>query len=202
MGRRHGNPERVDAARRKLPRGFPRPRSHVPRPRPRHYLATMPPGRPPSTAPTRILRAAGVEFEPFLYDYEAKGGTRQFAENFGVAEHLVVKTLIVEDESGRPACVLMHGDHELSLKALARDRGTKRFSLCHPTTARRHSGYLVGGTSPIGLLTSMDILVEETILGLDHIYVNGGARGFLLRLSPTDLASVAPLIPVRVGRGG
>ncbi len=154
---------------------------------------------PPSTPALRILRAAGIDFETFLYPYEDKGGTRQFADLFGVSEHAVVKTLLIEDEHRAPMCVLMHGDREVSLKALARARGTKLCVLCDPATANRHSGYLVGGTSPLGLRCPMDVFLERSILDLDRIYLNGGSRGFIVGMSPSDLGGLITLIPVEVG---
>lgn len=155
--------------------------------------------RIPSTPALRVLRNAGIEFEPFVYDYEEKGGTAQFAALFDKDEHAVVKTLIVEDDQGVPMVVLMHGDRSVSLKELARERGVKRCAMCDPATANRHSGYQVGGTSPLGTRRTMDVYVERTILDLDRIYLNGGARGFIIGVSPTDLGSVLDLIPVEVG---
>lgn len=158
--------------------------------------------RIPSTPAIRALRSAGVEFEPFHYRYEAKGGTRQFADLFQVDEHAVVKTLIVQEEPGSLLAVLMHGDRDVSLKEVARIRDVKRCVMCDPTVAAAHTGYLVGGTSPLGLRTPMDILVERSILGLERIYLNGGARGFIVGLAPGDLSSVLRLLPVEVGLGG
>lgn len=158
--------------------------------------------RIPSTPAVRALRQAGVEFESFHYDYEENGGTRQFSDLFGVAEGTVVKTLIIEDDHGIPMCVLMPGDREVSLKALARHRGARACRLCDPATAQRHSGYRVGGTSPLGLKKSMDVLVERSILDLPRVHLNGGSRGFIIGLTPSALASVLPLIPVEVGPPG
>ena len=158
--------------------------------------------RIPSTAAVRVLRSSGVSFEPYLYRYAANGGTRQFADLFRVDEHSVIKTLIVQEDSGRPFAILMHGDREVSLNAVARIRGVKRCVMCEPSVATGHSGYLVGGTSPLGLKTALDILVERSILDLDRIYVNGGARGFIVGLAPGDLCSVLEMLSVQVGIGG
>jgi len=158
--------------------------------------------RIPSTPAVRALRSAGIEFEPFHYRYEAKGGTRQFADLFQVDEHAVVKTLIVQEEPGDLLAVLMHGDREVSLKEVARIRDVKRCVMCHPTIAEGHTGYLVGGTSPLGLRTPMDILIERSILDLERIYLNGGARGFIVGLAPGDLPSALELLPVKVSLSG
>jgi Cys-tRNA(Pro) deacylase len=144
----------------------------------------------------RALRAAGVAFVPHVYPYEPRGGTRASSEALGVAEHSVVKTLIFENERGEPLCILMHGDREVSVKQLARVIGTKSVAPCAPEVADRHSGYQVGGTSPFGLRQAMPIYMQSTILDLPRIYVNGGARGFLVELDPRDAQRV--LAPVRV----
>jgi Cys-tRNA(Pro) deacylase len=134
----------------------------------------------------RALRAGGVAFEPHLYAWEAHGGTRASAEALGVDEHVVVKTLIFEDEARRPLCVLMHGDREVSAKQLARVVGAKTVGPCAPQIADRHSGYQVGGTSPFGLRHPMPIYMERSILDLPRIHINGGARGFLVALDPRE----------------
>jgi len=150
----------------------------------------------PVTLAVRALRAANVAFEPYVFGYEPHGGTRHSAEVLGVDEHVVVKTLIFEDEARSPLCVLMHGDREVSTKNLARQLGKKRIAPCPPATAEKHSGYQVGGTSPFGLKKRMPIYVERSILGLERIYINGGARGFLVRITPGDLLSVLSPVPV------
>lgn len=144
----------------------------------------------PVTLAVRALRAANVDFVPHVFDYEPRGGTRHSSRALGVDEHVVVKTLIFEDEQKAPLCVLMHGDREVSTKNLARQIGKKRIAACDPSTAERHSGYQVGGTSPFGLKKRMPIYVERSILALDRIYINGGSRGFLVEISAADLASV------------
>lgn len=139
-----------------------------------------------------------MQFEPHLYAWEARGGTRASAEHLSVDEHLVIKTLIFEDERKQPLCILMHGDKEVSAKNLARALGKKSVGPCAPDVADRHSGYQVGGTSPFGLKRAMPIYVERTILDLPLIYLNGGARGFLVSLSPADLARLLKPTPVSV----
>ena len=138
----------------------------------------------------RALRASGVAFVPHLYVWEARGGTSASARHLNVNEHLVIKTLIFEDEAKSPLCVLMHGDREVSAKNLARQLRVKSVAPCTPTTADRHSGYQVGGTSPFGLRRAMPIYCERTIADLERIYINGGARGFLVELHVSDLLRV------------
>ena len=144
----------------------------------------------------RVLRQHAVPFEPHLYVWEPRGGTRASAEHLGVDEHGVIKTLIFEDEHRQPLCILMHGDKEVSAKNLARALGKKSVAPCAPEVADRHSGYQVGGTSPFGLKRAMPVYVEQSILGLPRIYINGGARGFLVAIDPRDLDRV--LKPTRV----
>ena len=144
----------------------------------------------PVTMAIRLLRQHGVEFTPHLYRWEAHGGTRASAEHLGVDEHVVIKTLIFEDESRKPLCILMHGDREVSAKNLARQVGAKSVAPCTPAVADRHSGYQVGGTSPFGLKRAMPIYLEKDIAGLPRIYINGGARGFLVGLDPRELVRV------------
>jgi len=140
----------------------------------------------PVTMAIRALRAGGVAFEPHLYAWEAHGGTRASAEALGVDEHAVIKTLIFEDDRKQPLCVLMHGDHEVSSKQLARVVGAKTVGPCAPDVADRHSGYQVGGTSPFGLRRAMPVYMQRTILELPRIYINGGARGFLVAIDPRE----------------
>ncbi len=150
----------------------------------------------PSTPATRLLRERGVAYTEHLYRYEEKGGTRVSSRELRVDEHAVVKTLVMEDERGDPLIVLMHGDREVSTKALARQLGRKSIDVCRPEVANRHSGYQVGGTSPLGTRRAMPVFVERTILELPRIYVNGGSRGFLGGVAPKDL--VALLSPTLV----
>jgi Cys-tRNA(Pro) deacylase len=144
----------------------------------------------------RALRAAGIAFVPHLYSWQPHGGTRASSIALGVPEHAVVKTLIFETERGEPLCILMHGDREVSAKQLARALGTKTVAPCAPEIADRHSGYQVGGTSPFGLRRAMPIYMQTTILELPRMYINGGARGFLVELDPRDAQRV--LSPVMV----
>ena len=144
----------------------------------------------PVTMAIRVLRQQNVTFTPHLYPYEPQGGTRVSAAALGVDEHVVVKTLIFEDDGKKPLCILMHGDREVSAKNLARQIGVKSVSPCQPAVADRHSGYQVGGTSPFGLKRAMPIYCERTIAELPRIYINGGARGFLVGIAPADLLRV------------
>jgi Cys-tRNA(Pro) deacylase len=144
----------------------------------------------PSTPATRLLREKGVAYTEHPYRYEERGGTRVSARELGVDEHAVVKTLVMEDESAAPLVVLMHGDREVSTKALARQLGKREIRICKPEVANRHSGYQVGGTSPLGTRKPMPVYVERTILDLPTVYVNGGSRGFLVGVSPKDLAAL------------
>lgn len=144
----------------------------------------------PSTNATRLLRERGVAYTEHLYRYEARGGTRVSARELGVDEHLVVKTLIMEDDKAAPLVVLMHGDREVSTKALARAIGARSVAPCKPEVADRHSGYQVGGTSPLGTRRAMPVYVERTILDAPKVYVNGGSRGFLVGVAPKDLAAL------------
>ena len=146
----------------------------------------------------RALRSAGVAFEPHLYPWEPKGGTAASSAALGVAEHAVIKTLIWQTDDRSPLCVLMHGDKEVSAKNLARAIGTKTVGPCAPDVADRHSGYQVGGTSPFGLKRQMPIYVERSILELPKIFINGGARGFLVAIDPRDLQRVLAPTPVDV----
>ena len=144
----------------------------------------------PVTLAVRALRQHQVDFTPHLYTWEAHGGTAASAEHLGVDEHSVIKTLIFEDEAKRPLCILMHGDREVSAKNLARQIGRKSVAPCAPEVADRHSGYQVGGTSPFGLRRAMPVYCEKSIAALGRIYINGGARGFLVGISPRDLERV------------
>lgn len=144
----------------------------------------------PVTMAVRVLRQHKVEFTPHLYTWEPRGGTRASAAHLGVDEHVVIKTLIFEDETKKPLCILMHGDREVSAKNLARQIGHKSVAPCAPEVADRHSGYQVGGTSPFGLRRAMPIYLERTIASLPELYINGGARGFLVKINAADLQRV------------
>jgi len=152
----------------------------------------------PVTAAVRVLRQAKVEYGEHPYNYEEKGGTAVSARELGVPEHSVVKTLIMEDEAKSPLIVLMHGDRQVSTKELARQIGAKSVTPCAPELAQRHSGYLVGGTSPFGTRKPMPVYLEEGILALPLIYINGGSRGFLVSLKPAELVRVLKPTTVKV----
>ncbi len=156
----------------------------------------------PSTPATRLLRQQGVAFTEHPYRYEEHGGTAVSARELGVDEHAVVKTLVMEDDAGAPLVVLMHGDREVSTKALARQLGKRAVQICKPEVAQRHSGYLVGGTSPFGTRKAMPVYVERGILGLERIYINGGSRGFLVGIAPSELVRVLSATPVDVAIEG
>ena len=136
------------------------------------------------TPATQFLRKHGVVFTEHPYAYEDKGGTKVSARELGVPEHDVIKTLVMQDEAARPLIVLMHGDCKVSTKNLARAIGCKSIEPCKPEVAQRHSGYQVGGTSPFGTRKAMPVYIEQSILGLSEIAINGGRRGYLVRLSP------------------
>ena len=159
-------------------------------------------GKAPSTPATRLLRECGVAYTEHLYRYEERGGTRVSARELGVDEHAVVKTLVMEDEDGAPLVVLMHGDREVSTKALARQIGRRSVQICKPEVASRHSGYQVGGTSPFGTRKAMPVYVERSVLELERIYVNGGSRGFLVGIAPSELVRVLAPTVVEVGIEG
>lgn len=142
------------------------------------------------TMAIRVLRANHVAFQTHTYVWAAKGGTAASSKALGVAEHQVIKTLIFEDECRNPMCILMHGDHEVSAKNLARLIGCKSVAPCAPAVADRHSGYQVGGTSPFGLRRVMPLYMQQTIAALPTIYINGGARGFLVEIAAADLQRI------------
>jgi Cys-tRNA(Pro) deacylase len=152
----------------------------------------------PVTAAVRALRAAKISFTDHLYAYEEKGGTAVSSRELGVDEHAVVKTLVMEDEAKNPLVVLMHGDRQVSTRELARVLGVKTISPCTPDTAQKHTGYLVGGTSPFGTRRQMPVCMEETILDLPRIYINGGKRGFLVGIDPRDVVKLLNPTLVRV----
>ncbi|WP_206953810.1 aminoacyl-tRNA deacylase [Trinickia acidisoli] len=149
------------------------------------------------TLATQFLRRHDVHFGEHPYEYVEHGGTGESARRLGVDEHSVVKTLVMEDEHAKPLIVLMHGDRTVSTKNLARQIGAKRVEPCKPEVANRHSGYLVGGTSPFGTKKAMPIYVESSILELDLIYLNGGRRGYLVSLAPALLTSLLGARPVQ-----
>jgi len=139
------------------------------------------------TPATQFLRKASIVFTEHPYDYEEQGGTKVSARELGVDEHAVVKTLVMQNEAAKPLIVLMHGDCTVSTKNLARQIGCKSVTPCAPEIAQKHSGYLVGGTSPFGTKKRLPIYVEKTILDLPKIYINGGKRGYLVGIAPNAL---------------
>ncbi len=148
------------------------------------------------TPATRFLRQHKVVFSEHPYEYEEHGGTRVSARELGVAEHHVVKTLVMQDEAAKPLIVLMHGDCQVSTKNLARQIGCKSVEPCKPEVATRHSGYQVGGTSPFGCKKAMPVYVEQGILALEKISINGGRRGYLVGMAPAVLTQLLRAVAV------
>ncbi len=148
------------------------------------------------TPATQMLKAHKVEFTEHPYDYVEHGGTEESARQLGLDEHAVVKTLVMQDQDARPLIVLMHGDCKVSTKNLARQIGAKSVEPCKPEVANRHSGYLVGGTSPFGTRRDMPVYIEETILALPRIAINGGRRGYLVQLAPEVCTRLLDARPV------
>jgi Cys-tRNA(Pro) deacylase len=152
----------------------------------------------PITPAIRVLREGKVEFEPHVFEYVEKGGTKHSSEVLGVDEHAVIKTLVFETDEKKPVLVLMHGDRQVSTKSLARFLNVKTVAPAAPERANRLTGYLVGGTSPFGIKTRMPIYAEKTIFDLPRIYINGGKRGFLVELEPQVLKEVLQIEAVEV----
>ncbi len=150
----------------------------------------------PMTPAIRALKKSGIDFSLCPYKYEEKGGTAVAAKELNVDEHLVIKTLVMERENGDAFLILMHGDREVSTKSLARALGTKTVRSCDPQKAGRHTGYVVGGISPFGIRTPLNVCVEESIMSLPKIYINAGKRGLLVRIRPQELDGM--LTPTRV----
>lgn len=144
------------------------------------------------------MRDKNIAFEPHLYDYEEKGGTQRSSEQLGVDEHMVVKTLVMEDESRKAFIILMHGDCQVSTKQLARHLNVKSVKPCDPNMAQKHTGYVVGGTSPFGTRSNLPVYAEKSIFDLPKIYINGGKRGFLVEINPQDLHSALQVTEVEV----
>lgn len=144
----------------------------------------------PVTPAIRALRAAKVSFEPRLYAYETHGGTQRSAAELGVEEHRVIKTIVLETDEGTPLIALMHGDMQVSTKKLARLRDAKSVRPCDPAVALKHTGYQVGGTSPFGTRRTIDVYMHEGIAALSRVLINGGKRGFLVELDPSDIVRV------------
>ena len=148
------------------------------------------------TPATQMLRQHQVAFTEHPYDYVEHGGTAESARQLGLDEHTVVKTLVMQDQDAKPLIVLMHGDCKVSTKNLARQIGAKSVEPCKPEVANRHSGYLVGGTSPFGTRRDMPVYIEETILALPRIAINGGRRGYLVQLAPEVCTRLLDARPV------
>ena len=148
------------------------------------------------TLATQMLKAHKVEFTEHPYDYMEHGGTEESARQLGLDEHMVVKTLIMQDQDAKPLIVLMHGDCKVSTKNLARQIGVKSVEPCKPEVANRHSGYLVGGTSPFGTKRAMPVYIEASILELPRIAINGGRRGYLVQLAPEVCTRLLQATPV------
>ena len=149
-----------------------------------------------ATPATAFLAKHGIAYTEHEFEYVEHGGTGHSSSSMGVPEHQVIKTLVMEDDRAEPLIVLMHGDRKVSTKELARQAGVKRIAPCKPEVATRHSGYLIGGTSPFGTRKPMPIYLERSVLALPRIYINGGRRGYLLGMPPGEI--VRTLSPVLV----
>ena len=153
----------------------------------------------PVTPAIRLFKQSKVNFTPHLYNYEERGGTAVSARELGVDEHHVIKTLVMEDEQRKPLIILMHGDLEVSTKELARTVGVKTITPCNSETALKHTGYQVGGTSPFATRKEMPVYMEETIVALSLVYINGGKRGFLVSMTPQSIIDLLKPAVVKVG---
>jgi Cys-tRNA(Pro) deacylase len=150
----------------------------------------------PITMAVRALRQQQVAFTPFFYDYEEHGGTRTASQKLAINEHIIIKTLVFQDENKAPLLVLMHGDRQVSSKNLARQIACKSVEPCNPELVHKYTGYQPGGVSPFAHTRKMPIFMEKTILDLNHIYINGGKRGFLVRIAPAEIIRVLGAVPV------
>jgi len=153
----------------------------------------------PSTAAIRRLKSQGIDFRPCIYNYEERGGTRVASRELEIGEHEAVKTIVMEDDGKKPLIVLMHGNREISTKKLARYLGVKTITPCDPKVAMRHTGYMVGGTSPFGTKKYLPVYIEKTILDLEKIFINAGRRGLLVEMSVQDLVRILKPRTVNVG---
>jgi Cys-tRNA(Pro) deacylase len=154
--------------------------------------------RTPATPAILVMKRSGVTFTLRPYRYEEHGGTRMSSQELGVDEHMVIKTLVMEDDQGAPFIVLMHGDRQVSTKSLARILGVKAVTPCDPRIAEKHTGYRVGGTSPFGTKKSLRVFMEEGIAALPRILINAGSRGLLAEMAPAELIRVLKPVPVKV----
>ena len=150
------------------------------------------------TPATAFLKAKKVLFSEHTYEYVEHGGTEVPARSLGVPEHQIVKTLVMEDEARKPLVVLMHGDRKVSTKNLARQAGRKSVEPCKPEVAQRHTGYQVGGTSPFGTRKALPVYMEQSIVLLPRVLINGGRRGFVIGISPRDIERILGAILVHV----
>ena len=153
---------------------------------------------PSATPAIHFLRKHAVPFTQHEYRYEERGGTRVSSRELGVDEHMVIKTLVMEDERKQPLIVLMHGDREVSTKQLARATGRKQIVPCAPDVAERHTGYQVGGTSPFGTRKRLPVYMERSIAALPRVLINGGRRGFLVGMAPAEIERTLGAILVNV----
>lgn len=154
--------------------------------------------KPVMTTAIRELMDHKVQFTSHFYKYEEKGGTSVSSRELGVEEHIVVKTLIMETETKSPIIVLMHGDKQVSTKNLARLMNVKTVSPCDPDVANKHSGFVVGGTSPFGTKKKMPVYIQKSILDLPLVYINGGKRGYLVSLDPQEIKRVLKPVEVEI----
>lgn len=151
------------------------------------------------TPATQWLKQRNISFLEYRYDYVDRGGAAHAAQSLGLDLHAIAKTLIMEDETGKPLVMLMHGDREVSTKNLARQAARKKVTPCHPDTAQRHSGYQVGGTSPFATRKAMPVFIEASLLDHPTVYVNGGRRGYMIGLAPRTLQQLLAAVPVEAG---
>ena len=151
-----------------------------------------------ATQAIRVLREEGVDLHLHQYKYVERGGTEVAARELQIDEHVAIKTLVLEDEKGRPFLVLMHGDKQVSTKALARFLGVKSVRPCEPQVATKHTGYVVGGTSPFGTRKRLKVYVEASILDLSKVFINAGKRGLLAEMAPADVVRILNPTPVQV----
>jgi Cys-tRNA(Pro) deacylase len=153
----------------------------------------------PVTAAVRHLREKKINFVPHFYKYEEHGGTKVASSSLNIPEYNTIKTIVMETDIKQPLIVLMHGNYEVSTKNLARILGVKHIEPCDERTAEKHTGYIFGGTSPFGTRKQLPVYAEKTIFDLEQIYINGGKRGFLVEITPTDLGSALPITKIEVG---
>jgi len=153
----------------------------------------------PSTPAIRLLKEREVAFTPHFYTYEDRGGTKVASRELTIEEHQAVKTIVMENERKEPFIVLMHGDREISTRNLARKTGAKTIRPCDPNVAQKHTGYMVGGTSPFGTRKRMTVYMEESILENERIFINGGRRGLLIEMKPSELVKILNPVMVSVG---